>query len=178
MLNRFTHKQKWYMVLAGIILLFVISWKLSFYETFKVWSRVSGSKQRLALAATTPERNKQLEQDLHRLDLLTGNIPRGGDTRQILLAHLSTLCNKYNVSLVNMREPVTKTNAGYVVVLHQIRLSGGYYDLVRSLNELESCFPEGKVAGVQFYTRKHLITKKAILYLELWLQIIHVEPKN
>jgi hypothetical protein len=178
MLNRFSYRQKWHMLLTGCIFLYVIAWKLSFHETLKVWRDVSISKQRLALASNAPARNKQLEQDLHQLDLLTGNKPRGGDTRQMLLSHLSTLCNKYNVSLVNMGEPVYNSNAGYVVVLHQIRMSGGYLDLVRSLNELESCFTEGKVASAQFYTRKNLITKKAILYLEVWLQIIHVESEN
>ncbi len=168
-------RKKNIILLSGTVLFLILSWNLAFKETVELSRNIERIETELTNAAKAPEEIVQLESEL---SLMQGNTKMLYssvlDMRESLLAEMSQLTNKYNVSLKSFPEYYIQEKENFELTTSPIVLQGSFKNLLMLMDEFEKNNTSGKVSSAHFIIKESLRTRKRSLYLTLYIQSINV----
>jgi hypothetical protein len=161
-----TYKQKNRFLLIGIVLLAFISYRMAFRNTINVCSGINSLEEQLKLADHAPQKVAGLQARLAGMDQVLGR----SQSESTLLGVVTDYCQKNNVALREFPKTIEKTQGEYQVETNFFVIEGGFIKLLELLYLLEQKNRVGKVASVNFSTKKDYKTKAlnltAIIYVQ------------
>jgi hypothetical protein len=163
--------KKEYLLIAGAVLLLLLSYQLAFKKTIEAWELNHSLKQQLIQSGDVSSDPGYLQRKNQNLDRIIGLYQ--ADTtefRSSIISTIAEIAGKENVKL----SEVPTGDPGYHTpqfIVQKLRFEGNYFLLEKVLNRLKSTPGVGVIRSVQFKIAKDEKNKK--LLLEIYLEIIH-----
>jgi len=174
MFQNLTYKKKNRLLIAGIVLLSFISYRMAFRNTFNVYTGINSLEEQLKLADDAPQKVAGLQARLAGMDQVLGRGQSGwkSDTgiQQSLLGIVTDYCQKNNVTLREFPKTIQKAQGEYLVETNFFVVEGGFIKLLELLYLLEQKNRAGKVASANFSTKKDYKTKALNLTSTIYVQ--------
>ena len=178
MLKNLTNKQKSILLLVGIFLTVLVSYNLAFKKTFTLKSQCKETEQKLNYLNNAPQRISQIKAKIDNIDRKVGKNRDYPDTEEYLLEKISELCHKRDVIFTEFPGHHSITGNEYTIETYQMILQGRYTQLLLVLYELEKSFTLGKIASVEFFTKKIIRSGKMKLNMKLIVQSIKLNENE
>jgi hypothetical protein len=178
MFRNLTYKQKNRALLIAIVLLALVSYRMGLRNTIRVYAGINLLKEQLTLADNAPQKVAGLQARLAGMDQVLGRSQsewtpsEKADTsvQQTLLGVVTAYCQKNHVALREFPKTIRKIQGEYQVETNFFVVEGGFIKLLELLYLLEQKNRVGKVASVNFITKKDYKTKalnlNAIIYVQ------------
>jgi len=170
MLDKLNYKQKSCLLFGGLVLFFILGYRLSFSDTFMLISEIQAKEQKLSWL-------KEKEKELPALKIKMAEFARSyssGDSsavRDKLTAYISDFAEKNNCLVteipVNSSFKTDKLN----VQTNIFTIKGNFHNLLSLLHKLEYDYKYvSKIMSARFFSVRDLQTKNKNLYLTMFTQ--------
>lgn len=164
-------KQKFFMLIGGLILTLFLAYKLSFKKAIIEYQRYTSLQQ-------VEQQSWQVQKDLNRLqersqllDNQLGSSKAWGFEENLLnTVGLFSEENELDVDLFS--EPAVGTQNGYRVETILVKVRGDFKALLSLLHYMEKTFRSGRIASVSFEKEMDYKRNREELYLKLYVQNI------
>jgi len=130
--------KKEYLLLAGMLLLLVISYQLAFKRTVQAWQLHSSLKKQLSQAQDIQDQPAYLERKSHNLDQIINLYKTDTTTfRSNAISAIASIAEKQNVKLseVPTQDPIYHSDT---FIIQRLDFEGDYFALTRVFNQLQS----------------------------------------
>jgi len=137
MLKQLPVKKK-YLLLAGTVLLLVISYQLAFRRTAEAWQLHNTLKKQLTVAAALSDQPAYLERKNHNLDQIIDLYKTDTATfRSNAISAVASIAEKENVKLseVPKQDPMYQSRS---FIIQKLDFEGDYFALTKTFSELQS----------------------------------------
>jgi hypothetical protein len=124
-----------------------------------------------------PAQIKSVSNKIKRIEQLVGR-NKGSesiDIHQALLELVTKSIQKNKLILQDFPQPYESVSNGYVTKTVQLRVEGGFIDLLQLIASLEKNYRVGTVVAVNFKTAKEKRTRKRKLAVTLYIQNVKTE---
>ena len=173
MLDNLTWRQKNIGLLAGTLLLALVAWSFALKKTVVLAGDCEEMEAKAALAKSAPEQIVDLKVELSGIDRVLGeSYENNEEFQQLLLDKVSDYCQRKKLVLKEFPQPEARLENDYLVETNRVVVEGRFESLLELVYELEQKERLGKVAGVQFLSKKELRTRKLQLTAAIYLQNI------
>jgi len=138
--------KKEYLLLAGTVLLLVISYQLAFKRTVDAWQLHNRLKKQLATSVSLTDQPVYLERKNHNLDQIIDLYKTDTTTfRSNAISSIVSIAEKENVKLseVPTQDPMFHSGS---FIIQKLDFEGDYFALTKTYNQLQSAKDLG-VAG-------------------------------
>ena len=171
MFKNLTYKKR-NRILAAVSVLFIFfSYKMAFQNTLDTYHDVQSLKEQLLLAQGAPEKVNTLRQQMMNMDRLLGTKQRADTSvQQALLGIVTDYCQKNNAVLREFPKTIQKIQDNYLVETNFFVVEGSFVKLLELLYLLEQKNRIGKIASVNFLTKKDFKTQGLNLTATIYLQ--------
>lgn len=171
MFKNFTHKQKYFALIGGIVLFLLLSYQLSISKTIAQFEKLSQEKAKLEKAENAPVRIKQLQREIAQLNAQVGKLDQEFESfQERLLSNVVQLGEQHDVQIISVEEPHAYNRNGFEVQTAIIRLRGSFKHLTTLIAALEEKSSEGRLAATTFQVVEDKKLKKYSLETELHIQ--------
>lgn len=185
MFNGLTYKKKNKYLAVGVILFAIFSYKMAFQNTIAVYQNVQSLEEQLRQAEDAPQKVNALRQQMMSIDQVLGKggaettLSAKSDTnvQQKLLGIVTDYCSKGDVVLREFPKTMQKTQDDYLVETNVFTVEGGFTKLLGLIYSLEQKSRIGKIASVNFLSKKDFKTKSLTLTSTIYLQNVKKVPK-
>ncbi len=164
------YKNKYYLFLAGIPLLLLLSWNLSISQTvnaLREYSQIKSNHLRYADPMRTLEGLRREFSSIHEGEVVDPDL-----LDQQLMEVVSKKAGPYNIQLEAFPETHSYLSDNYQVQTFKLRFSGRYANLLRFIhyaeNEIKSC----RMISVAFERKVHRKSGER-LYADLYFQSVY-----
>jgi len=173
MMKNRDYKQKFQLLVAGLLILGWVSWKFAIGDTVQVASEAHTLRQRIEQAENASARIAQLKQQLQEVDQHFGAAEQSStNIPEEMYDYVSRYCKLNELRMQAYPTPHQFTDQTHLIETELVTVEGDYIGLVQLLNELENEFGKARVAAVNFYAEEDRKTKKTRLYADFYLQTI------
>lgn len=177
--QQLTYKQKNKILLAGTILLVLISYFFSIQNTIDLYLEVEQQNQRLSTLNNYPQ---QLKNYMYQLKILNSRVEqyvREKDFSQDeILESLSLFCRENKLVIRSFPKSSLQEKEGFFIETHHFEVEGSYINLVKLLYQIEKVENLGRVASVYFESNIERKTKRKRLSVSIYLQNIRNKPNE
>jgi hypothetical protein len=171
MLKNLSEKYKFYLLVAGLIILLVISYQVALKGTFQCIKNCRTLKEKAKTAAQMPQKVANLKKELNSLNgQYFDNIHSQNDAHEVILEKLSLLSSKYSTSVTGYPERHIFQTSFIQTETHTAILHGGFINLLHVLYQIEANERVGRIASVEYYTVIDYKTKITNLYSRIYIQ--------
>jgi hypothetical protein len=171
MFKDLTYKKKNMYLLAGVVLFAFLSYKMAFQNTLTAYREVCSLKEQLRMAQDAPKKINALQQQMISIERILGTGQRADtNVQQQLLGIVTDYCQKSNTVLREFPKTIQKTQDDYLVETNIFILEGNFTKLLRLIYLLEQKNRIGKIASVNFLSKKDFKTKLPALTSTIYLQ--------
>jgi len=171
MFKNLTYRKKNKWLVVGLILFAFFSYKMAFQNTISVYSDVQKLEAQLRLAQDAPQKVNQLRQQMMSIDHVLGTSQRADtNVQQQLLGIVTDYCQKRDVVLREFPKTIQKTQEDYLVETNIFTVEGDFIKLLELVYLLEQKSRIGKIASVNFLSKKDFKTKSLALTATIYLQ--------
>lgn len=169
MFNKYTFKQKFFVLAILIVLIGLTAYKRSFSLTLDAYKNYKSSKEKLGKINNSWQRVKRIEAEVGYLDNLIGRKAMNADiVQQEILTKFSEIEN--STELVKL-EKVHKANDEYFnVYTNQLVISGQFNQLLEATYLFEKEFEYSRLVCLNFYSEKEIRSRRLKLYARLTFQ--------
>ncbi len=173
MWQRLTYRQRFYLLIAGLVIFLYLCHRLAFKETFKMRRECKQTEQRITQVITAPGQILNLEKKISVIDRsIRSDSIQEMNFHEVLLEKISDYCVKHDIDIIeypplhsySWNEIILETNA--------IVLQGKFLDLLNMVYFTEQEASIGRISGVDFYTYYERARKKTYLRMKIYIQHI------
>lgn len=168
--QNFTYKQKNWMLLGGIILFALIVYVMAVGKTIDMAAECAELQGQIKSTGNAPEKIAQLQAKLKELDAKAGVSNDSIEFQQALLEKVTTYCANNKVSLKEFPANHLYTTNEVEVETSQLKLEGGFSNLLNLVFSLEQNERIGKVISVCYETKTDVRTKQVSLTAKIYVQ--------
>lgn len=171
-LKQLSWKQKNHLLYGGLILCVWMVYAWAITPTLEAKRMCDQLQQQIDSAAQAPEQILALEQELQRLDEITGtNNGNDSSAHETLLDLVTVYCGSHALTLREFSTPVRFTQQEWLVETHPFTVEGDFIHLVQFLDHLRAQAP-GNIVSADFHAKKDNKTKTTALLLTIYIQNI------
>lgn len=168
-------KQKNKLLLLGIALMLWLVYAFAISRTLETRSTCILQQSRLDSALGAPERLLQIETELAKFTLVTGEQNDSvRDMHEHLLNFITVYSNEHALQLREFNQPIRYRQLEWMVETHPFTVEGTYLEIVQLLLALERS-GNGRVVSVDLHTRTDNKTKVKSLLATIYIQNITTE---
>ena len=172
MLKEVSYKNKNRFLMAGVLLLLVILYPLSFKPSFLLYKKCSYMRQQVSLAKDAPIRVAILRNQEKEFDHVLG-ITKGEDNSQErILSTIADYCQENKILLKEFPKTISKQEKEYLIETNYFTIEGGFVKLLKLCYELEQKNKVGKIASVNYELKKDYKTQEDFLTAMIYIQNI------
>lgn len=168
MLDKISHKQRFFLVILVLVLLIFGVYKKTFQPIFQLKKELNASHQLVENATQPFAKIENLKTELAILDEVVGNSENHALIQQKILDFITT--HSFNVSVVNITDSHIHTGTAFTIFTNKIVLKGSYDTLLETIYTIEKEFKASKIVSTKLYSKKNYRTNKTELLLELYFQ--------
>ncbi len=172
-LNKRHYQRRYFILIAGTILLLILSYKLGFKRSLELRAECKNLSSRLVNIKDAPMRIKQLEEKKRSIENLIGKATYEKDTRDVIVNYVSTYCEKEDVTLRQLHDIHISEEEDYRIETNRLTLEGDFHKLLQLLYHIENDYTFGQVSSVRFYKAKNIKSRQNELLLEIFVQTIN-----
>lgn len=171
MFKNLTYKQKNRFLLIGIVLLAFLAYRMAFRNTISVYDEINSLEEQMKLADNAPQKAAGLQTRLEGMDQLLGRSQRSDTSvQQTLLGVVTDYCQKNSIILREFPRTIRKTEGEYQIETNFFIVEGGFIKLLELVYLLEQKNRTGKVASLNFISKKDFKTKVLNLTATIYVQ--------
>lgn len=179
MIQRLSHKHRFYLLLTGALVFLLISWKLAIKKTVVLKNQVKTIQEQLLAAENAPQKIATYTSKLQLVESKIGNsISLDKNINQALLEKVSDYCKQNNIKFYELPKAHTINDGPFIIETNKVVLEGNYIKLLKLLYQLETEKRYGKIISAGFESIKDLRTSRTQLYLTVYLQNIRKEIQD
>jgi len=170
MLEKLNYKKKCYLLFTGLLLFFVLGYRLSFADTFILQTEIEVKEQKLQWLK---DKEKELPALKAKMDEFEKAYAKGDSTavRDKLTAYISDFAEKNNCLVTEIPVNSSFKNDKLQVQTNTFTIKGNFYNLLGLLHKMENEYKYiSKIMSARFFSVNDLQTKKRNLYLTLITQ--------
>lgn len=174
-MKQLTYRTLFYILLAALPLLALVSWKLSFSQTIESYRELSQLRQSASLYPN-PERTLLMLQD----ELVQIRASDPADHLTIddqLMSAISENLDRYKIQLEEFPETHSFQSKNYRVQTFRIRLSGSFTNLLRFVNYAEYELGSCRIISLTFQREVHR-KRGERLHVDLYFQSVFKSNKD
>lgn len=164
-----TYKQKYQLLLVGILAFTFIAYWLAFGKTWAAYSKTKTLQQQLSNADQAWKQIQTYQQQLKELEAEQNNQNFSQNT---LFQKVTNFCHDKKLAIREMPESKVYKQQDIKILHNPIKVEGSYIPIVQLLYELEQKQKLGKVVSVEFNLGKNLQNRKKELVASIYLQNI------
>jgi len=173
MLNNLTYKQKNRALMVILALLIPLSYNMAFKKTWELYGECKETEEKLELAADAPSKMAGIKKRLQEIEAIAG---KQQDSRQPaqqkLLGIITAWCQENRLVLKEMPNAINTAENDLLVETNVFEIEGSFSKLLNLIYQLEQKNNAGRVASVNFKTRKDYKTRQLILSATIYIQNI------
>jgi hypothetical protein len=176
-LTGMSYKKKYNFLIAGILLLFIISYQFSIKKTVLLYQDCKEMQSKLKLIDEAPESINQIKNEIAQVDgMISSNDSSGTNFRELLLEKAGNFCLENNISIKEFPASVEENKNDYIIETNIIALEGSFQNLLKFTYNIEQKYKVGKVASVNFSSKYDIVAKKNKLTEKIYVQ--NIKKKN
>ncbi len=179
MFKNLTYKKKNQLLLAGAILFAVMMYSFAIKRTVVVYRECNVLEAQMKLAHDAPLKAAMLERKLAEMDHLPGEQQKGDvNVQQNLLGVITNYCQNNNVILREFPKTIQTEEKDLLVETNVFVIEGGFSKLLQFVYLLEQKNKIGRIASVQFQTKRDYKTKTLSLTAMIYVQSIKKSERD
>ncbi|PTQ92460.1 hypothetical protein C8P68_11260 [Mucilaginibacter yixingensis] len=165
--------KKEYLLLAGTLLLLVISYRLAFQKTIEAWQLNNRLTKALIQQNDLSYQPGYLERKQHNLQQVISRYRIDSTTfRNNTLARLSEMASTNQCRIIELPSDAQETHAAKYII-NKVVFEGDYAGLVKLLDAIEKAKDAGVLRSANFSTTRHdQLQTEGRLTLTAWLEIV------
>ena len=173
MLKNLTYKNKFRLLIAAMVVIGLIVFKISILKTIHIKKECNKISQQLNAVDNLPFQISSLKKKLDELDKQIGNNKDAKDNGRTMIINIcGNYCKKNNIRLLKINEPVSRTADELKIITHELVFKASFKKLLHLLHELENTNLPAKIASATFEKQIDKRTKQESLNLKIYLQSI------
>ena len=173
MFKNASYKQKNLLLLAGSLLFLMLAYRLSLSKTVGLFREINMLEEQLNQLDQAPQQLADLNATLSELErYFTSDNGEDGNREHQLLETVSSYCAGNGIVLREFPQPIRTESQDYVIETNILLVEGIYKKLLYLVYELEQKHTFGKIASLQFETKKELKTGQKKLMARVFIQNI------
>ncbi|PKP03993.1 MAG: hypothetical protein CVU11_06440 [Bacteroidetes bacterium HGW-Bacteroidetes-6] len=170
-LQQITYKNRYRLLLAGIVVLAVIVYHFGFSKTIAMYQLKNELIDRSSEVEDAPQRISGLKQQVAAFEsLISGNPSDTTETRNKIMNYVSRFCNDHNLTLSGFLPPVDVDRGTFILETNILEIEGDFSTILRLVYNMEMVWKPGKVVSVKFFTSEDLRTKTLKLFAHVYIQ--------
>lgn len=174
-MNKLTYKYRFYILLGGIFIVSILTYKLAIKKTLELKAECSKIENELNSVGYAPQKISVLRKRLSEIEKLYGSDFEDLDKLQEkLLQHIGLTCKQYDLVLIELPEVHQYKNNDYVIKTFKVVVEGNYIDILKFVYDLEFKPALGRLASIKFYTQTNYRKNNKILYAQIIIQNIEL----
>lgn len=159
--------------MAGSVLFALIIYFTTIKKTFDLYMQCNELEELLGQADNASQQMLQLEKQLQEIESVFGEKEeRSNNYQQVLLEAISNYCSRNNVVLREFPTPAVFNEQDFSVETNLVVVEGSFNNLLNLVYLLEQKNKSGKIASIQFQTKKDFKTKQQALTASIYIQNI------
>lgn len=174
MLNNLTHKQRYYLLVAGLVLVSIFVIMNVFRRTYLEYTQHKSLKTQIERAHDAPSQLKTLQKQLQASEsILHPTSEKELDSTEVherILSIVSTYCTAHQTTMIAYPPFSTFAEGDFAIQTDIVTVQGDFKRLLDLLYLLERQEKPAKIASVKFRTTKNFETKGTELTMSLYLQ--------
>lgn len=173
---KINHQNKVFFLLAGTLLLLILSYFYAIKPSIDLYGENKKLQQKLSRVSTAPQQVKKYKGEIKSLNNQLGYVNKSGELSQDkILALIENFCREKNTYLTEYTQSILNTEKVYDIETNKIEITGTYNDIVKLIYEIEYKKGISKINSVQFEKRKEIKTKQNKLVATIYLQNINLK---
>ncbi len=176
MLNRFSYRQKYFLLLAILALSVIAIYSLAIKRTISVIGEHQDLQQKMELLKDAPGQIAAIETQLNQMEQLVAN-KEPLDLEQTLLEQVTAFSQNHHLTLIEFPKTNVSLYQDYQIYINKIVLEGNFKDIVQFIYNAEQQRKTGEIASVQFKSTKDIRSKQKYLYAYLYFQNIQISSQ-
>lgn len=164
-----SNKRKFYIILYGLIFLYLFAYLLTIRKTVKVYSDYKEIKNQLEYIGNAPDRLSVIKNSLIYIDSLIGNYKQSNFQFQ-LLENISNFCQDNNIIFKSFPKVHQVEEQNFLVNTYVIECDGSFLRLLNLVYFLEQKKRLGKIVSLNFQVKKEQITNYTRLFATIYIQ--------
>lgn len=165
-----SHKQKFYLLIAGLIAILILAYNLAISKTWDEYHEYRQLKEKLTDLSSLNMNLKSWRDRNQELDSKLGGEMIIAGFHESLLNTVGKFCEENDITLSEFSEPFEGIDGGYAVETIILTMQGGYKPLLKLVHHLETNFKGGRIASVQFIKEKNYRKNREELFLKMYVQ--------
>ncbi len=180
MFNNLTYKKKVLYLIAGFVLLLILSYSLSIRRTVtlsKICNKLEEQKESLQNA---PSKIREIGQELNNINTLIGkDMHINMDVQSAILEKTGHFCQQHQLTLNNFPKTHYYKDKDYLIMTNKLVVEGEFIKILKLIYLFEQKFQLGKIISIQFDKERDRKTKRMKLYGSLFIQNVkHIKNEN
>ena len=171
MLQQLTYKKKNLVLLGGAVLFALVIYFSAINKTIDLYSQCDQLEEQLLLAENASGQLAQLQNELQEIEsIFSDGEEANNNYQQLLMETVSNYCFKNKVVLREFPTPTVLNEQDFSVETNMVVVAGNFTDLLKLAYLLEQKNKTGKIASLQFQTKRDYKTKQIALTANIYLQ--------
>ena len=170
MFSQYTYKQKFYALVAIMLLLGITAYKRSFSLTLNTYAKHKELSEQLVVANAAMADGARLNQEIKALDKLIGKADMEPQLVQQELLNFVSQSDDKRVKVEEVKQIHQVEDRDFWVYTNQLVLSGTFESLLKVVYRFEKEFEFSRVVSVQFNKKKNYRTKREKLFVNIVFQ--------
>jgi len=172
-----SYKNKYKFLIAGILILFIISYQLAIKKTILLYSDCTELQLKLKTIDEAPESILKTKNKIKQVDgMISSGDSSGTNFREMLLEKAGDFCQENNISIKEFPASIEESKNDYNIETNVIVLEGSFQNLLKFTYNVEQKYKIGKVASVNFASKYDITAKKNKLTEKIYVQ--NIKKKN
>lgn len=178
MSGNLAYKKRLQLLGIGFVLVLFLVYTLALKKTIVAAKDCSAKEEKLALSKQLEKKIGALRLQVAELDNIIGEMPdTSKKVMDLLLENITGFCSENNCILKEIPGTHQAVDANFEIETNFITVQGDFKNLLNLVYLLEQKKKTGgRVASVNFYSKKDFNTKRTALYLTLTVQ--HFKKRN
>lgn len=173
MIKNLTYKQQLLAYTGLFFLAIILVYQIALKPTFMLKKECQEKEAILETVSAAPIQIKTISKKLNQIDNQFKLLSFDENTsRERILEEIANYCSKNRLIVYNYPELHQHNNNTFTVESNRIIVRGGFKNLLKLVNYLESKADFGRIVSLSFNSEANRKTKRKELYLELIFQNI------
>lgn len=169
------YKQKYQLLLGGIVLFLIVAYSLAFGKTWRAYQTSMELEQKLSSAGQAWQEIERYQKQLKQLESEQNN---QSFTQNNLFQKVSSFCQENKLAIQEMPESVVYEQQDLEILHNPIKVEGTFIPMVQLLYNLEQKQQLGRIVSVEFNLGKNYQSRQPELTAHIQLQNIQNKAKK
>jgi len=174
MLKNLTYKRKFYLLLTGLVIIYILAYNLSIKETIKLGKEKVKLKNKLSLLVNADEKIKLYEKEINNYEQ---NLNYGEEIEwepeKYLIDIIGTYCNQSGLILNEFPGIHEQQRGKFSVYTYIFTIEGSFHELLELLYKVEDIKIPGTLVSAEFIKNFDKKLNKQRLFLTMYIQRVN-----